>query len=158
MWRIIIAILIVLTSVALLMAALRVVVFPRFHEVAAIMFIVTGVAAAGRHRRLIPYAAETCLAVAGGIVVFVLLAILAPREGHRQYTSPQGTRSVVLEFDHASRPALYLRRWIFMTPVALPPFRGAMEIIPYSVYWLSEDELLLTEKISGKFITIRLDN
>jgi hypothetical protein len=155
-WRKITVMLTLLTCTVLVMAVLCVLVFPWFHKVAAGMFTLTGMVAAVRHRRWLPCIAETSLAIAGGIVIFVSLVIFVPREGHRQYTSPQGTRTVILEFDHASRPLLYQRWYFFMWPVTLSEFRGSMEIIPYTVRWLSEDELLLRESTHGNAVTVRL--
>ncbi len=60
------------------------------------------------------------------------------------YTSPQGTNTIIVEYDHVCRPYVYKKTWFGKKHIWTYPGGGFMETVFFSVEWLSEDEVRMT--------------
>lgn len=60
------------------------------------------------------------------------------------HTSPQGTNTVIVEYDHVCRPYVYKKTWYGKKHIWTYPGGGFMETVSFGVEWLSEDEIRMT--------------
>ena len=60
------------------------------------------------------------------------------------YTSPQGTNTIIIEYDHVCRPYVYQKTWYGKREIWTYPNSGFMETVSFGVEWLSEDEIRMT--------------
>jgi hypothetical protein len=60
------------------------------------------------------------------------------------YASPQGTNTVIIEYDHVCRPYVYQKTWFGKREIWTYSNSGFMEIVSFGVEWLSEDKFRLT--------------
>ncbi len=60
------------------------------------------------------------------------------------YTSPQGTNTIIIEYDHVCRPYVYQKTWFGKREIWTYPNSGFMETVSFSVEWLSEDKFRMT--------------
>ena len=60
------------------------------------------------------------------------------------YTSPQGTNTIIIEYDHVCRPYVYQKTWFGKREIWTYPGGGFMETVSFSVEWLSEDKFRMT--------------
>ena len=56
------------------------------------------------------------------------------------YTSPQGTNTIIIEYDHVCRPYVYQKTWYGKREIWIYPRSGFMETVSFGVEWLSEDK------------------
>ena len=57
------------------------------------------------------------------------------------HTSPQGTNTVIVEYDYVCKPYVYKKTWFGKRHIWTYPGGGFMESVSFSVEWLSEDEI-----------------
>ena len=60
------------------------------------------------------------------------------------YTSPQGTNTIIIEYDHVCRPYVYQKTWFGKREIWTYPGGGFMETVSFSLEWLSEDKFRMT--------------
>lgn len=60
------------------------------------------------------------------------------------YVSPQGTNTVIVEYDHVSRPYVYQKTWFGKRKIWTYPKGGFMETVSFGVEWLSENQFSMT--------------
>lgn len=60
------------------------------------------------------------------------------------YVSPQGTTTIIIEYDHVCRPYVYQKTWYGKREIWTYPGSGFMETVSFCVEWLSEDKFRLT--------------
>lgn len=74
-------------------------------------------------------------------VVAFLAFLLQPRDRQQIIQSPQGSNTIVLEYDLVSRPKLYRKKdGLFLTPIPLKTSSGYNESVEATINWLSEEE------------------
>ncbi len=95
----------------------------------------------------------TCLGyVIFGFCQFVFLWFLLPRENHTEFPSPDQSQTIIIEYDYVSRPFLYRKINSFlMVELNTPPFIGAMETIEYTIQWLSDKEIVLSNSFGEQW-------
>ncbi len=86
-----------------------------------------------------------------GLTVFFLMICLfrgccdvlfvASREVH---ISPQGTNTIIIEYDHVCRPYVYQKTWFGKREIWTYPRGGFMETVSFGVEWLSENKFRMT--------------
>lgn len=137
-----------LTLISYIIALTSVVVFPWFNHIPTILMVLTGVIGIiygrGCKYGLSEKIVVTFLYVFFGLFMFVVLWVSNPREFHTEFPSPDGAQTVVMEYDHASRPTVYrkVNSW-FMIKLETPNTMGSMSIIQYRIKWLSDNEIIL---------------
>ncbi len=57
------------------------------------------------------------------------------------FTSPQGTNTIIVQYDFVSRPTIYKKTWLGKRKIWAYPGSGFMETVHFGVEWLSEDEI-----------------
>lgn len=142
--------------IVLYMAISCIVIYPFFHRVAAIVVLLSGLYFSYKQSGMRKFLIMSFVSCLLALIVYISLLTFVPREFHSEYVSPLKTRTVILEYDHASRPSLYLKHGFFMSKIPLPNFSGATEIISYSVEWISEDQLILKEEINKYSVFIKI--
>ena len=60
------------------------------------------------------------------------------------YLSPQGTNTIIIEYDHVCRPYVYQKAWYGKREIWTYPGSGFMETVSFDVEWLSEDQFRMT--------------
>ena len=55
------------------------------------------------------------------------------------FTSPQGTNTIIVQYDFMSRPTVYKKRLLWDKELWVYPGSGFMETVHFNVEWLSED-------------------
>lgn len=60
------------------------------------------------------------------------------------FTSPQGTNTVIIQYDLVCRPAVYQKGLLWNKKIWDYPGSGFMETVHFGVEWLSETEIRLT--------------
>ena len=60
------------------------------------------------------------------------------------YTSPQGTNTIIVEYDHVCRPYVYKKERFWKKYLWTYPGGGFMETVFFGVEWLSEDKIRMT--------------
>ncbi|MEY8390625.1 hypothetical protein AALA98_04505 [Lachnospiraceae bacterium 45-W7] len=60
------------------------------------------------------------------------------------YTSPQGTNTIIIEYDHVCRSHVYKKTWFGKKEVWVYPGGGFMETVSFQVEWLAEDKIRMT--------------
>lgn len=60
------------------------------------------------------------------------------------YASPQGTNTIIVQYDFMSRPTVYKKRWLWDKELWSYPGSGFMETVHFDVEWLSEDKIRLS--------------
>lgn len=56
------------------------------------------------------------------------------------YTSPQGTNTIIIIYDHVCRPYVYKKTWFGKKEIWTYPGSGFMETVYFDVEWLSENQ------------------
>lgn len=56
------------------------------------------------------------------------------------FVSPQGTNTIIIEYDHVCRPYVYQKTWYRKREIWTYPGSGFMETVSFGVEWLPEDE------------------
>ena len=89
---------------------------------------------------------QTALLAAFFLVICLCLSccnalFVSCREVH---TSPRGTNTVIVEYDHVCRPYVYKKTWYGKKHIWTYPGGGFMETVSFSVEWLSEDKFRTT--------------
>lgn len=110
-------VLIILTVITLILAFKSIIVYLSFHIAASGMFFMTCVVMLipiYNRRHFLKAVVGTIISIIGVFFLYLLLRIMVPREVHREYISPESTHTIVIEYDHASRPSVYLKYGIFM--------------------------------------------
>lgn len=80
-----------------------------------------------------------------GLAMNLCLFLTNPREFHEEYLSPNGLQTIIIEYDHESRPSVYRKiNPLFMKKLKTPNFMRIIEVVKYDVKWLSNDEILLS--------------
>lgn len=57
------------------------------------------------------------------------------------YTSPDGTNTVIMEYDWVSRPKIYKKTWYGKTKIWQYEGSGFMESVGFSVDWVTDKEI-----------------
>lgn len=85
------------------------------------------------------------------LIVFLLIFFLCKSccdalfvSDWESYTSPQGTNTVIVEYDHVCRPYVYKKTWFGKKHIWTYTGSGFMETVSFGVEWLSEDEIKMT--------------
>ncbi len=60
------------------------------------------------------------------------------------FTSPEGTNTIIVQYDLVCRPTIYKKGWPRNRKIWDYPGSGFMETVHFGVEWLSEDEIRLT--------------
>lgn len=60
------------------------------------------------------------------------------------YTSPQGTNTIIVEYDHVCRPYVYRKTWFGKKHIWTYPGGGFMETVSFELEWLSEDKIRMS--------------
>jgi len=60
------------------------------------------------------------------------------------YISPQGTNTIIVEYDHVCRPYVYKKTWFGKKKIWVYPGGGFMETVSFCVEWLSESRMKMT--------------
>lgn len=60
------------------------------------------------------------------------------------YASPQGTNTIIVQYDFMSRPTVYKKHWLWDKGLWSYPGSGFMETVHLDVEWLSEDKIRLS--------------
>lgn len=88
--------------------------------------------------------------IAGLAVLFLVICLfqgcsdalfVASRE---VFVSPQGTNTVIIEYDHVCRPTVCQKTWYGKREIWTYPGSGFMETVSFGVEWLSEDTFRMT--------------
>lgn len=56
-----------------------------------------------------------------------------------EYTSPQGTNTIIVQYDFMSRPTVYKKQWLWDKQLWKYSGSGFMGTVHFGVEWLSED-------------------
>ncbi|MCI8501817.1 MAG: hypothetical protein HFJ85_06220 [Oscillospiraceae bacterium] len=68
------------------------------------------------------------------------------------FTSPEGTNTIIVQYDLVCRPTIYKRGWPWNRKIWDYPGSGFMETVHFGVEWLSESEIRLTyDDVNDKF-------
>ena len=59
------------------------------------------------------------------------------------FTSPQKTRTIIVQYDFVSRPSVYKKTWFGKRKIWAYPGSGFMETVHFGVEWLSENQVKL---------------
>lgn len=87
------------------------------------------------------------------ICLYFASVMLDPRERRLEYSSPTGSNTIIIEYDHASRPFIYRKEnFLFMTPVPFDFGPGYNETVYHRVEWLSETKVKLTDNYGGEWV------
>lgn len=81
----------------------------------------------------------------GAVVLFCILSLYfwgndRGRTGE-SYTSPDGTNTVIVEYDWVSRPKIYKKTWYGKTKIWQYEGSGFMESVGFSVDWVTEEKI-----------------
>lgn len=57
------------------------------------------------------------------------------------YTSPEGSNTIIVKYDLASRPTIYKKGLFYQQKIWDYPGHGFNETVVFNVEWLSEDEI-----------------
>lgn len=60
------------------------------------------------------------------------------------FTSPQGTNTIIVQYDFMSRPTVYKKRLLWDKELWAYPGSGFMETVHFNVEWLSEDKIRIS--------------
>ena len=60
------------------------------------------------------------------------------------FVSPQGTNTIIIEYDHVCRPYVYQKSWYGKREIWTYPKSGFMETVSFGVEWLSENQFRMT--------------
>lgn len=60
------------------------------------------------------------------------------------FVSPQGTNTIIIEYDHVCRPYVYQKTWYGKREIWTYPGSGFMETVSFGVEWLSENQFRMT--------------
>ena len=60
------------------------------------------------------------------------------------FVSPQGTNTIIVQYDFVCRPSVYKKMWIGKKKIWEYPGSGFMETVHFGVEWLSEDKFRTT--------------
>lgn len=74
-----------------------------------------------------------------------------------EYTSPQGTNTIIVQYDFVCRPTVYKKSPIWDKELWTYPGSGFMETVHFNVEWLSESKIRisyddLNDKYDEEFI------
>lgn len=85
--------------------------------------------------------------------IYFISVMVDPRERRVEYQSPMGTNTIIIEYDHASRPSIYRKEnFLFMTPIGFDLGPGYNETVSHEVIWLSENKVKLTDYYGDEWI------
>lgn len=62
----------------------------------------------------------------------------------QEFTSPESTNTIIVEYDFVSRPTIYKKTWYGKSKIWQYEGTGFMETVYFDVEWLSEDEILVS--------------
>lgn len=60
------------------------------------------------------------------------------------FTSPQGTNTIIVQYDFMSRPTVYKKRLLWDKELWEYPGNGFMETVHFNIEWLSEDKIQIS--------------
>ena len=60
------------------------------------------------------------------------------------FVPPQGTKTIIIEYDHVCRPYVYQKTWYGKREIWTYPKSGFMETVSFGVEWLSENQFRMT--------------
>ena len=60
------------------------------------------------------------------------------------FVPPQGTKTIIIEYDHVCRPYVYQKTWYGKREIWTYPKSGFMEPVSFGVEWLSENQFRMT--------------
>lgn len=60
------------------------------------------------------------------------------------FTSPQGTNTIIVQYDFMSRPTVYKKRLLWDKELWEYPGSGFMETVHFGVEWLSENKIRIS--------------
>ena len=60
------------------------------------------------------------------------------------FVSPQGTKTIIIEYDHVCRPYVYQKTWYGKREIWTYPKSGFMETVSFGMEWLSENQFRMT--------------
>lgn len=60
------------------------------------------------------------------------------------FTSPQGTNTIIVQYDFMSRPTVYKKRLLWDKELWEYPGSGFMETVHFNIEWLSEDKIRIS--------------
>lgn len=60
------------------------------------------------------------------------------------FTSPQGTNTIIVQYDFMSRPTVYKKRLLWDKKLWEYPGSGFMETVHFNIKWLSEDKIRIS--------------
>lgn len=140
-----------LTLLAAVLSAFSLLAIPSSRFYVLILAIVTIALGASFDFRETAKAALAALLIV--ICIYFISLTLDPRERRQEYRSPAGENTIIIEYDHASRPFIYRREnALFMTPVPFDFGPGYNETVNHRVLWLSETQVELTDNDGGQWI------
>ncbi len=85
------------------------------------------------------------------LLIYAMSTFIDPRERRTEYRSPMGSNTIVVEYDHASRPFIYRKEnFLFMTPIYEMSV-GYNATIHHEITWLSENTILMTDYLGGEW-------
>jgi len=85
--------------------------------------------------------------------IYFISVMVDPRERRMEYQSPMGTNTIIIEYDHASRPFIYRKEnFLFMTPIGFDFGPGYNETVSHEVIWLSENQIKLSDYYGDEWI------
>lgn len=142
---------------SLVMAAYCIIVYPWFHRVPVVLLILCGAFVLPRGASICLHILVLLLTSFTALLLYMLLVLTVPRELQQEFVSPSGQKRLIIEYDHASRPSLYLRHGLFLKSVDTPEFKGTLQVITYHVKWLSEDDIMLYQVDGSSAIRVTLD-
>lgn len=108
-------------------------------------------------------AVVTVIAIAVGAILYRFATELVfPRKRHTEFISPQGTNTVIIEYDHLSRPKIYRKvAGVFQvkTPTQVND-SGYISLLneprTYTVHWENENEVTVHKGNYEKGVRIKL--
>jgi len=87
------------------------------------------------------------------ICIYFISILVDPRERRLEYQSPMGTKTIIIEYDHASRPSIYRKENIMiMKPIGFDFGPGYNEVVSHEVIWLSENQMKLVDYYGDEWI------
>lgn len=85
--------------------------------------------------------------------IYFISTISDPRERRAEHISPNGSNTILIEYDYASRPSIYRKvNFLFMTPITFDFGAGYNETITHEIIWLSEDTFKLVDYTGSEWI------
>jgi hypothetical protein len=86
-------------------------------------------------------------------VVCLTSVVVDPRERRGEYQSPLGKTTLIIEYDHASRPSIYRKdNFIFKSPIPFQFGPGYNETVKHEIVWLNEQQIKLMDHYGDEWV------